>query len=168
MLYVSKDATDDVGEEHYPHECYPTMGAATAARELLLNAKAATLNSMRDKIHDPVKDGIRRPGENYYRVSQSTTCITDPDDVAVFVCQVRRVPFYGTGSRRTAGRRQTTGRFQTRPELEDRVLFYYYRTDMSIGQISRNCQVSHAVVSRIIDAKGGEYMQGMRDEKANA
>lgn len=47
--------------------------------------------------------------------------------------------------------KQTTGRFDTRKELEEKVIFLYTTTNLSIEQIAKNVKVSAGTATTIID-----------------
>ena len=49
------------------------------------------------------------------------------------------------------GRLQTTGRFDTRKQLEERVLYDYYRTRRNITQIAKAYGISWPVAAKIIN-----------------
>jgi hypothetical protein len=54
------------------------------------------------------------------------------------------------------GRPKTTGRFATRQELCDKVHDLWAFPKTSVALIARNCEVSDAVVSKIIDTGEGK------------
>lgn len=61
-----------------------------------------------------------------------------------------RLPFPRRKHTPKAGRPKAVGRFDSREELEERVLFLYTETDLSIAAIARNVRVSDSTVHSIL------------------
>jgi predicted XRE-type DNA-binding protein len=53
--------------------------------------------------------------------------------------------------RKRKGRKLTTGRFDTREQLVEMIVFLWQHTSCRQALIARNCQVSEATVSNIVN-----------------